>query len=117
KARGAVVDAPGRLHRRPEAVDEPLVAVDRRPEHRREFNERRELPCEVALEQIAHSVTALGIVKEVLLSVRKRLMAVARASRILRAPFRHEARHDAEACADLLRAGLEQRTAIGGLAR
>src|SRR5882672_229209 len=39
KARRAIVDAPRRLDGCPETVDEPLVAVDRRPEHRRELQQ------------------------------------------------------------------------------
>ena len=44
-------------------------------------------------------------------------MDVPAATRVLRAPLGHEARHDAEALADLLRAGLEEDRAIGRLQR
>ena len=42
---------------------------------------------------------------------------MAGAARILRVPLGHEARHDAEARADLLGAGLEQDRAVGGFER
>ncbi len=44
-------------------------------------------------------------------------MDVTRAAGIVRAPFGHEARHDAEARADFLGPGLEQDRPVGGLER
>ena len=120
KARGPVVDAPGRLDRRPEAVDEALVAVDRRPEHRRELHQAGDLAGDVALEQRAHPARRVRVVEEVGLAVLAFLQAlvdVAAAARVLRVPLGHEARHDPEARADLLGAGLEQDRTVGLLER
>src|SRR5690348_16910747 len=58
EARRAIVDTPRRLHRRPETVDQPLVAVDGRPEHGRELHGDVELPGEIALEELAHAMRA-----------------------------------------------------------
>ncbi len=120
KARRPVVDAPGRLDGRPEAVDQALVAVDRRPEHRREFHQAGDLAGDVALEQRAHPALGLGVVEEIglaVLAVLQALVDVAAAAGVLRVPLGHEARHDPEARADLLGAGLEQDRAVGLLER
>src|SRR5207248_7043182 len=93
----AVVDAPRGSRRRPEAVDEALVRVDVRPEHRPEFEQERLLSGDVAFEELRHAaVTAPAVVEQVALAVGEALVHVARAARIFRAPLRHEARHDAE---------------------
>src|SRR6185312_13566497 len=85
---GAVVHAPGGLHRRPEAVDQALVRIDGGPEHRSEFHEVGDLAGEVALEGLRHAaVAALGIEEEVLLAVGEALVDVPRASGILRVPL------------------------------
>src|SRR5512132_3438198 len=65
ETRGSVVEAPCRLHGCPEAVDEALVTVDRRPEHRRELQQRFDLAGKIALEEPAHAVTALRVVKQI----------------------------------------------------
>src|SRR5215813_15002233 len=82
KARGTVVQPPGWLDRCPEAVDEPFVAVDRRPVHRRELHQAGELSGEIALEELAHAVLASRVCEEIRFAVGERLVDVARAARI-----------------------------------
>ncbi len=117
QARGAVVEAPRGFHRRPEAVDQPFVAVDGRREEHLDVLQAMQLPGKIAFEELAHLARRLGVIEQVALAVGQALVDVAAAAWILHAPLRHEARHDAKAVADLLGRGLEQHRTVGGFQR
>ena len=113
EAGGPVVQPPGRLDRRPEAIDQPLVAVDGRPEHRAEVHHAGDLAGDIAFKEAAHLARVAGVVEQVALAVRQALVDVAAATRQFGVRLGHEAGHDAKAHADFLGPGLEQDGAVG----
>ncbi len=116
KTRGAVVQAPGRLDRGPESIDQALVAVDGGPDQGGEFHHAGDLAGEVALEQFAHLARGLRVIEQIGLAVavmvREALVNMPAATRQLLMRLGHEAGHDAKTGANFLGTGLEQNRAV-----
>ena len=111
-AHGAVLDAPGRVGRRPEARDQPRIGVHRRSDHGEQFGHQRLLPADEPAHGVGHAHAAPPHRRtRALPSTQsfKRDMQMARLARPVARPFGHEGRHQAATLREDLGEGLEQR--------
>ena len=116
---GPVVHTPGGSGGSPVALDQPLVAVHSRRQHRQQVPEVEQLACQVGPEHRTHRVRRVGVEERCLAGVdpHQALVVVPGTSRQVRRDPRHERRHHPQTGTDLLRRGLEQHCSVGGLHR
>ena len=115
---GAVLDAPGRVGRRPEAGDQARIGVDRAAHHAEQLRHQRLLAADEPALLVAHVVRLLGVVEHRLavLALEADVDVAALAGPVV-GPLGHEGRHQAAALRQHFHEGLEQGGAVGALER
>ena len=113
-ARGAVLDAPARHGRRPEARDQPAVGVHGGRHHGQKLGHQRLLAADELAHGRAHAVRRLLVVEGRLAVLPQRHVHVAAAARPVLRPLGHEGGEPVALLRQHLGEELEQRGAVGG---
>src|SRR6185437_9956751 len=112
---GAVLDAPGRDGRRPEAGDQPAIGIHRRGDHAQQLGHQRLLAADELAEGPAHAVRRLVVEEHRLAVLPQRHVHVAAAAGPVLRPLGHEGGEPVALLRQHLGEELEQGGAVGRL--